>query len=162
MLRPVICLMVTFPMTALLFAGCGGSDAKSPAGPSTGGSSSSTGGQTSTPFDAGSGVGCGSKICTTPTGVTGAPCCKDAFASTCGVIQRGACADPPPPAVPGCPSIATGMFNLPGCCTAANMCGIDQSSFGGTCLELGAAKQQAAMFVEAGALAGFPAPRACP
>ena len=164
MQRTVIGLIVTFPMMALLFAGCGGSDAKSSAAPSTGGSANSTGGQTSTPVDAGSGVGCGSKLCTTPAGVTGAPCCKDAFASTCGVIVRGACSDPPPPAAPGCPSIITPMVTLGGCCTATNQCGIDESSLfpNATCTELGAAKKQFESYVDAAALTGFPAPQPCP
>lgn len=163
MQRRVLCLMLTLATAVPLASGCGSDSKNAAATSSTGGSSGSTGGKAGVSADAGAGVPCGQKKCTPPPGVTAAVCCKDAFASTCGVQVGTACNDTPPPSTSGCPKVNAGSFTLNGCCTSTNQCGLDQSMFGGTCLELGAAKQQAAAFVrDAGALSAFPAPQACP
>lgn len=162
MQRRALCLMLTLATAVPLFSGCGSDSKNAGSTGSTGGTSGSAGGQTGS-TDAGAGVPCGQGKCVAPPGVTAAVCCKDAFASTCGVQVGTACNATPPPSTSGCPKINAGSFVLNGCCTATNQCGIDQSMFGGTCVELGAAKQQAEAFIkDAGALAAFPAPQACP
>ncbi len=103
----------------------------------------------SSPIPMGS-VGCGPNVCGPVDGVTGAPCCADMFAGTCGVKNfAGQCAKAPAPQPKECPMLMPigGFLQLRSCCTTKGECGIDASMFGmGACINYADAKAQAAMY----------------
>jgi len=99
-------------------------------------------------------VGCGSKVCGMPDGVTGTPCCADAFNSICGYTSAlgGACTMDPPPQPKDCPTIQPigGFIQLRSCCTSKGECGVNGMMFGTGCLNYADAKQYAMMFTPGG------------
>jgi hypothetical protein len=107
----------------------------------------------SSPIPMGS-VGCGSNVCGPVDGVTGAPCCADMFAGTCGVKNfAGQCTKAPAPQPKECPTLMPigGVIQLRSCCTTMGECGIDASMFGqGTCINYADAKTQAMMYMPQG------------
>jgi hypothetical protein len=78
-------------------------------------------------------LGCGSKACALPNGITGETlCCKDAFTGTCGIKAGDGCRDfpmpdercpPPPVQLPSFPGAA--QATTYGCCTDQGECGVD-------------------------------------
>lgn len=118
----------------LLLAACGGDDHSGPSGSrGSAGSSSKT--------DAGSSdektLQCGAKICKLPADSIYDPCCRDQFASECGIhVGEGdecrrerADIDKrcPLPHFPGLADAGTDAVSggLSACCTPANECGLD-------------------------------------
>lgn len=106
------------------------------------------------------------------TGGLGVPmamaCCLDATAGTCGLTaEAGGVCEPPAVPDPRCegvmlpgPLAAFGAGLGAGCCTAANMCGVDGSVFGRGCVE----NSEASQMLSASPVGGFlmlPAPRGC-
>jgi hypothetical protein len=106
-------------------------------------------------------VACGTKTCELQEDETATLCCYDEFSAACGMMNpTGGCVRRVTPD-PRCESVslAGGMFVLPSCCTADNMCGIQAGVFTGqmTCTELGAA----AMDPRGMGMIMFPPPKAC-
>jgi hypothetical protein len=108
-------------------------------------------------------VACGKTTCELEEGETATLCCFDEFSAKCGMKQgmTGNACVMRVMSDNRCPSVAVagGMFTLPSCCTADNMCGINAGVFtGGTsCTELG----MAAMDPRGMGMITFPAPKAC-
>jgi hypothetical protein len=111
----------------------------------------------------GDGIPCGTKRCTMPEDSMVEPCCRDAFASECGM--RGGFGGDACVAIVAmdarCPAVMTGPIMLPSCCDeATNMCGINAEMFGMPgCIELGMAAQRAmdmAMMFGGGEDGGMP------
>jgi hypothetical protein len=82
-------------------------------------------------------VGCGSKVCKLPSGVTGEACCQDQFSAACGVrASATAVCRALPKTDDRCPPpdlnvmVPGGTGAIYGCCTSNNECGID---FGAGC-----------------------------
>jgi hypothetical protein len=143
---------------AALFASLSPIACGSDSGKGNGSNTNGTGGKASTGQDAGpppatippGSVGCGSNVCSVPTGVTGTACCLDAFQSICGVTMMApfggtsSCAKAPPPAATDCPALQTTF--LRNCCTTDSKCGVDTSMFGGGCTSYDDFRAMTAMY----------------
>ena len=108
-------------------------------------------------------VACGKDICMLEDGEEATLCCFDEFSAKCG-MKQGTMGNTCVMRVTSdkrCPSVAVGggMFTLPSCCTADNMCGINAGVFTGgmTCTEL----SMAAMDPRGMGMIMFPPPKAC-
>jgi hypothetical protein len=141
---------VLLALSAGLGVACGGSDDKGENEGPVGGSGGGQGAGGAEPAPEGS-VPCGSQNCVTPEGVTGEPCCKDQFASKCGVMSQSfmgmACGNPPKPVDPSCTdTFMRGPVTLGACCTDTGVCGVDTSTFGGDCSDWASFAEQAMGF----------------
>jgi hypothetical protein len=160
---------------ALAGAGCGGDDdddkssagssGKSAAGASGKDSSSAGSGSPMTMLPEGA-IACGKTVCELGEGETAMLCCFDEFSGMCGMKSgAGSNCVMRVESDSRCPSVSVGgMFTLPSCCTADNMCGINAGIFTGSmdCTELSQASMMAMM--RAGGMGGFitfPPAKAC-
>jgi hypothetical protein len=151
---------------ASLAVGCGGDDdddddgKNSPSAGKGGGGSPDAG--TGLPDLPDGSVACGKVICEPEENEASTLCCFDEFSAQCG-MKQGATATNCVKRVMSdkrCPSVMIGgMFTLPACCTADNMCGINAGAFTGstTCTEL----SMAAMDPRGMGMITFPPPQAC-
>jgi hypothetical protein len=122
--------------------------------------SKSTGGQTGAGGAPAGSVGCGMNNCLPPEGSDLTPCCKDAFASLCGVLNGTTCADAPKPPPMGCPTLAPFMgITFAACCTMDGQCGIDLTMFGQGCVDIATALQMAQAMGQT--ITNPPAPASC-
>jgi hypothetical protein len=137
-------------LSSLLFPAC--SDSDGPGGANSGGSAG-VGGTSSGMRDGAGGdsdgmvltpVACGSNTCA-PSGLSGpvggfppaAPCCLDESSGTCGRVKsNGSCQEIPAPE-PRCPAIPDSPLGSLGPCCVAGMCGVDVSTIGFGCVDLG-------------------------
>jgi hypothetical protein len=98
--------------------------------------------------------------CLPPEGTDFMPCCKDPFASACGVVSGNTCADVPKAPPKGCPVLPPVMgLTFSACCTMDGQCGVDLTMLGMGCLDLASALVLAMQMGQN--ISNPPAPAAC-